>query len=426
MLSPERRARAVVAAAARLVDPGDPLGARARRLLPASTGLSSEGVELALRDHVERGATDDEWARLVGSVEPAPRVWVSLSANVFVGAVRALALAFAAAPLVSARASRREPVFLSLLAEAMGAGPLAGALSLVDAISPSPPDAVHAYGSDETLRALAASLPPRVALVAHGHGLGLAAVDGSPEDAARAIARDVVPFDQRGCASPRVVLVSGGEARALRVAATLAEALDEAEARVPTGHVSPAERAAVREYLDVSAMAGAALGRVGVALDGAIRVPPLPRVVCVAPAVDVEVQLSLLTRWVTSVAGDGPLADAVAALCPGARRASLGEMQRPPLDGPIDLRGLRGPRPGPTLRDTAWRGSRRSTSRPSRGRARPGRRAPPTETTGARTRTCPTARPARRSLASSRSSSPSRPPCARGTPSRRTACSASQ
>jgi hypothetical protein len=46
------------------------------------------------------------------------------------------------------------------------------------------------------------------------------------------------------------------------------------------------------------------------------------------------------SRAITAIgaAGAGPLVDAVLALLPGARRSPLGVMQRPPLDGPVDLR----------------------------------------------------------------------------------------
>ena len=74
----EARARVerLLRAAARLVDPADPLHAEALAVLPAETGLSREGVELALGCSVERGASDEQLGRLLASVRPAGRVGV--------------------------------------------------------------------------------------------------------------------------------------------------------------------------------------------------------------------------------------------------------------------------------------------------------------------------------------------------------------
>jgi hypothetical protein len=52
---------------------------------------------------------------------------------------------------------------------------------------------------------------------------------------------------------------------------------------------------------------------------------------------------ALLGPWapfltIVGADADGDLARAVRALAPRARKAPLGEMQRPPLDGPVDLR----------------------------------------------------------------------------------------
>src|SRR5205085_2311620 len=115
---PDQRAArvlAVLTAAARIADPGDGVGQEARRVLPEVTGLSTAGVDLALRRHLETkiGAADLE--RLIGRAGSAPRVHVLLSANVFVGVVRAVAVAAAAAPSVLVRASRREATMPEIL-----------------------------------------------------------------------------------------------------------------------------------------------------------------------------------------------------------------------------------------------------------------------------------------------------------------------
>src|SRR3954465_7334328 len=73
-----------------------------------STGLSPEGVELAMTKSLEVDATDGEIASLVERAGDASRVGVILSSNVFVAALRAIALARAAAPKVVVRPSRRD------------------------------------------------------------------------------------------------------------------------------------------------------------------------------------------------------------------------------------------------------------------------------------------------------------------------------
>ena len=61
--------------------------------LVSTTGLSEAGVRLGLADHLEVSATDADLELLLGTVTRASRVHVILSANVFVGALRALVLA---------------------------------------------------------------------------------------------------------------------------------------------------------------------------------------------------------------------------------------------------------------------------------------------------------------------------------------------
>jgi hypothetical protein len=86
---------------------------------------------------------------------------------------------------------------------------------------------------------------------------------------------------------------------------------------------------------------------VGLDLDPrALVLPPAARVVHVVPA-DAGSGPALLSPWAdhltcVGVGGEGEgLARAVEVMAPRARRAALGAMQRPPLDGPVDLR-LRG------------------------------------------------------------------------------------
>src|SRR5262245_31998955 len=105
---------AVVRAARAIVERQDTVAAA----IAESTGLSREGVELALTKHLEVDPTEDDLRRLVASAGDASKVTVVLSSNVFVGALRAIAIARAASTHVVVRPSRRDPVFARALVEA--------------------------------------------------------------------------------------------------------------------------------------------------------------------------------------------------------------------------------------------------------------------------------------------------------------------
>jgi acyl-CoA reductase-like NAD-dependent aldehyde dehydrogenase len=351
-----RRARVVrvVAAGKRCADARDPLGNEARAAIRAASGLSPEGVELALAEHLEVDPAPADLDALVAAAARAPRCHVLLSANVCTAPLRAIAFAAATAPEVIVRPSRRDPALASILVRELAQDPAfaaaGGSIALATELAPSPGDELHAYGSDETLAQIAASLPAGVVLRAHGTGLGIALVsaDTDLDRAAEALARDVVAFDQRGCLSPRAALVEGDADRAERFAAALDRALATLSARVPRGPLDDATRAEIALYRAAVQAIGAL--REGpdhaVGLDPSPRalvLPPAARVVHVVPvtAAEAPALLAPWARYVTIVGGnDGDLANAVRALSPRARRAPLGWMQRPPLDGPVDLRAI--------------------------------------------------------------------------------------
>ncbi len=347
MSTPHDRVRAVLRAARRIADPGDALGREARARLPGVARLSPANVELGLTRHLETDATAAELGAFVSSAGCARGVHVVLASNVFVAPVRALALALAAAERVTLRPSRRDPVVAELLARALD-GEQGVHLSLSETLDAAACDVVHAYGADATLDVIASGLPRATELRRHGSGFGVVVVEGCADTdaAAFAIASDVVPFDQRGCLSPRIVLADA--AGAPRIAASLARALVERAAAVPPGPLDLDERAERALFVARAAMTGEVWDAPGgvVALElegGALLLPPTGRCVVVRAVGGGDAARALLAplaRGVTSVgaSSDGPLALAVASLCPGARRARLGAMQRPPLDGPVDLR----------------------------------------------------------------------------------------
>jgi hypothetical protein len=345
----------VVAVGVRIADPKDPLGREARAALCATSGLSAEGVELALRDHLETSPSAEHVDALCASVGASDTCFVLLSANVCTASLRAIALGTATAPHVVVRPSRRDPTVASLLvrtltddADFARAG---GTLRLAPDMfghEARAGDEVHLYGRDETLASIAAALPPGVVVRAHGTGLGVAIIGACDtlDEAAAAVARDVVPFDQRGCLSPRAVLVEGDAARASAFARALHAAL--ARSAVPRGALSPEDAAAIAVYrATVQSIGEAWEGEHHlVGLDPAPRalvLPPAARVVHVVPCADGAALSALLAPWapaVTTIGADagGELARSAFALAPRARVARLGEMQRPPLDGPVDRR----------------------------------------------------------------------------------------
>jgi hypothetical protein len=343
----------VLAVAARVARACDPLFDEARARLEATSGLSREGVALALAAHLETRADEADLDRLVARAGSAPTCHVLLSANVCTGALRAVALAVATAPRVVVRPSRRDPALGELLARELSRDPafarLGGSITLAAELAPAPGDHVHAYGRDATLDALREHLPEGVALRAFGSGVGLAIVGPSAalDEAARDLAADVVPFDQAGCLSPRLALVEGNAARADAFAAALDLALDRAARAVPRGPLDDATLAAITLYrASIEALGGYRAGaHHGVGVDlapRALALPPPARLVHVAPAMG-DTAADLLTPWarlftIVGATGGGALLAHAEALTPRARRARLGDMQRPPLDGPVDLR----------------------------------------------------------------------------------------
>ncbi len=308
-----------------------------------STGLTREGVELALTRHLELDATDAELRTLVVQAGDAPSVAVILSANVFVGALRAIAIARAASTDVVVRPSRRDPVFARALIEAAADASLRLDESLdVGSLTRGE---LHVYGHDRTIAELRARAPSGVRLLGHGAGLGVSWISGSASihDAGRALAADVVAFDQRGCLSPRIVLVEGDAARADAFADTLHRALSASAVR--RGKLPPEERAASERYLTTMAYAGRVLTgaehAIGIApADAALVAAPSYRHVHVVPCANAEVARQLLAPLVRGVVavGSDDVEGARRIAPPWARLSPLGEMQRPRLDGPVDRR----------------------------------------------------------------------------------------
>jgi hypothetical protein len=353
MLTAEVRARVapLFAAAARLSSATDPAARAARQRLAESSGLSPQGVELALALSLEKDASDAELAALASSVPRAPGAHVLLSANVFVATQRALALALVAAPRVCVRASRREPEMARFYAEAAP-----GLFEIVDELRPEPGDVVFAYGGAEALASVVpASIGAGAGVRAYGPGFGLEiceerAVETEPQrsELARAVALDAVLFDQRGCLSPRLILFQGERASACRFAEALCAELESFARGVPLGRVDGAELAEIRRYGETMIYAGelftSAAGAVGVAaFDAPTSLSPVGRTLHVIPVSDAARRARELADGVTTVAvaGGAELLATITQALPEARVTVPGWLQRPAFDGPVDRRAAR-------------------------------------------------------------------------------------
>lgn len=313
--------------------------------LVASTGLSVAGVELALTKHLELDATNAELASLVRHAGDAKTVAVILSSNVFVGALRAIAIARAASEDVLVRPSRRDPAFARALVDAADDP----AIRLDERFDvPSLPEGeIHVYGHDSTIADVRARALPGVRVVGHGSGMGIAWISGRADLASAAgdLAHDVVAFDQRGCLSPRIALVEGPQNRTDRFGELLHLALDDLARLVPRGVLPAEERAESERYIATMTYASRVLvGRdhvVGVAPSGAPLVAsPSYRHVHVVAVPDEPSGSAFLAPIASALVavGSDDLAAARRIAPRWARIGALGFMQRPRLDGPVDLR----------------------------------------------------------------------------------------
>ena len=344
-----RRARVerLLEAARRLADGASDAGQALRAHLLETTDLSAPGIELGISRCLETRPSPGEIAALLASTPEAPGSHVLLSANVFVAALRAIAIGVAASEQVFVRASRRDPA----LAHALHAI-VPELFQLVTELEPRPGDHFWSYGSDETLDSLRPSLPAGVWFHRHGYGVGAVVLqaDGLDVEAAtRAIALDTAVFDQRGCLSPRAVCVLGSAEQTTEIARALARELIALERAVPKGPRGADELAEARRLTDMARYAfelfEAGSGWVCVGNDDQVVFPPAERCLHV---LRVSAPVQVLAPWASHLTCIGasvspPLTAALRRALPGARLVAPGEMQRPPLDGPVDLRhGTRG------------------------------------------------------------------------------------
>jgi acyl-CoA reductase-like NAD-dependent aldehyde dehydrogenase len=320
--------------------------------IAAESGLHASNVSRALDDVLELEPTDEDLEVMIRRAPARTAVLVILAANVFVAPFRAIAWALAQSDRVIVRMSRRSPTFARALLEHVPALrvdllPLGddAATDVARAIAALPDGAaVHAYGSRATIDAVAEEAALR-GVHAELHGPGFGAIVAETEAIvanAEAIARDVSFFDQGGCLSPRVVLAIGDASVA---ADALHRTLGRVGDEVPRRTLDPVESSALARSRDAAIFAGRALeGSEHIILElPEATLAPAGRALVVVPAKNAADALSRLRALGSDLATIGTSSDlesAVRAAFPDIRVAHLGRMQRPPLDGPVDLRAL--------------------------------------------------------------------------------------
>jgi Acyl-CoA reductase (LuxC) len=340
MAETARRARVerLVAGARALANPEAEAGRTLRQRLLETTGLSAQGIELALARCLETTPSLAELETLVSSTPEAPRAHVLLSANVFVAALRAIALGLASSENVQVRASRSDPALAEALHDLVP-----GLFELTTKLSPEPGDHFWSYGADATIAELRRALPAGVWFHQHGAGIGAVVVDAQTWTVADAgaVALDTVLFDQRGCLSPRAVCVLGSSEQARSVAEGIARELGALEREVPIGQSNALELADARRNRDLAAYAFEVFdaGRGWVSVSAELVIAPSGRNLHVVHSADAVQTLAPFVRHITCIgtnarALEGRLRQAFT----GARVVALGDMQRPSLDGPVDRR----------------------------------------------------------------------------------------
>ena len=347
-LTRRERVQRFLQSASTLCNPGYSEFDEVRAELTHTTGLSRQNVDWAFDCAFEVHPSMWDLEALCRRTPECERAHVLLSANVFVGALRAIAIAIAAAPEVHVRPSRREPQMVQWLAQVAP-----GDFEIENELRPMPGDHVWAYGSDPTMRELRKELPAGTTIHEHGHGYGIVVLFESDlrfapslGTIAEAIAADTAPFDQRGCLSPRIVLIEAGHSSAQEFSIALAAALAERERVIPFGFLSEDERADIVRYRDALIVAGAVL-RAG---SGFVTfeseklpwlLPPAGRILHVKAAANAILEARAKSPELTTIGVFRPESENTLSLSrafPSARIAAIGSMQRPMLDGPVDLR----------------------------------------------------------------------------------------
>ena len=165
------------------------------------------------------------------------------------------------------KSSSHEPYLLPLYARSVAdaAPDVAAALAVtcwsggaheLEAAVLAEAEALIAYGSNASLKALRDQLPVTARFLGYGHGISFSAIGreylagaGKAAETAQLAAQDIATFDQQGCFSPQTIYLERGRGVSPEAFGELmAASLEEMEASTPRAAISPAESAAIHQY----------------------------------------------------------------------------------------------------------------------------------------------------------------------------------
>jgi len=359
----EERAARIATAARLLLDEATELGSDLRSALLESCRLSARVIDHGLRTTLALFEPETMLALHHGRCRKhgARAVVTILAGNVFSAAARPLLLPLLCGNSVLAKPASSDdvlPRFLQRalssvderLGEACALTTFARGQRELESALLEDAEVLSIYGSDETVAELATRVREGTRVIARGHGLGAMFLSRSALGsavAARALATraalEVAAYDQRGCLSPHVAIVeAGGEVEARAFVSLLAEALADAEQRMPRGRIDDIGASAQLQWRGVAAAIGELHvgGQWAVSYEGTEPLRPSPgfRNVAVYEARHIADATSRLGRFgrhlkALGVAGRTAreqLGGMAPYVCP------IGTMQAPPLDAPLD------------------------------------------------------------------------------------------
>lgn len=364
--------------------------ARGRReleaALPGATGLHPKTA----REGLDRGLNHWDAAAFRGLVDrelgPEAPVAIGLrsTAVLLAGEIPMPSLLSIVAPLalrspVVVKSGSRDPVTATIVQRSLAsvAPDLAPALCVLPPIQSSAAlaalleaDCIVATGSDATIATIGAQLRPTQRFVAAGHRFSIAVIGDEAlranrvGDIAERLAIDIAMWDQQGCLSPIAIFAISEDPHAAdRLSEHLAQALANAEAQWPLGHVDDAAAARLASERAEAEMRSASDPAVTLLsdpehrfavvreADARMRPAPLHRFVRVHPQETPAALLAWLRPFAQHLAAvalagfgrnEAPFANALVEA--GASRVCVpGTLQAPPIDWRHEGRGVLAP-----------------------------------------------------------------------------------
>ncbi len=304
-----------------------------------SQGLGPNNAQECLNQAI-RPFNSTSLAAGVAAAGPMPdTIGIIVPHGVFTTPIEWTALAIAGGSRVHLKAPSRDPALVRTLSRVFQDEGLPVTWSTERELPPV--DAIVAFGSDESMDAIAQSHRD-VPIAQYGHRFSLAWVTGDPQVAARALAVDIARYDTRGCMAPVAIFCTGD---GIALGEALGEAMQETEHRWPRGTIDPALGPEWRRRLGLARV----LGHTWVGAQWAVNVTPaehfsplaLPRMGTIHPIKDensLRQHLAPWTPWLSTLGTDakGVTIDGIHRVCP------LGWMQAPPIPRNHDGRPMLG------------------------------------------------------------------------------------